>query len=80
MNCLEYLKLDSQVIAAQEKLNRLQIAGLKNNRWGECRRFAGRAAGNHLEKIDAAFRRLHRALAAAEKRYKKSLNKKEIEK
>ena len=35
-----------------QRLEREQRAGLRANRWGECRRFAGRMAGNRLDRID----------------------------
>ena len=34
-----------------ERLERAHQASARANRWGEARRFAGRAAGNRLEKI-----------------------------
>ena len=34
-----------------ERLERAHQASARANRWGEARRFAGRAAGNRLQKI-----------------------------
>ena len=35
-----------------QRLERARQAMVTNNRWGESRRFAGRKAGNRLERID----------------------------
>ena len=35
----------------RKRLERARQDSLRSNRWGEARRFAGRAAGNRLDKI-----------------------------
>ncbi len=50
-----------------QRLDRARNDSLKANRWGEARRFAGRAAGNRLDRIDHIQRMI-------DKEYSKSNN------
>ena len=58
----------------RKRLERERQAGLRANRWGEARRFAGRMAGNRLDRIE----RIRRMIDKEYTRLAKT-NKEEIE-
>ena len=62
---------DPEVIAAQAKINRIYDEMVRNDRWGESRRFAGKRAGSRLERLDKARRQLFRAYDHARARLDK---------
>ncbi len=68
MEIKEYIQNDQAVVSAAEKLRALREAG-SGLRWGETRRFAGRRAGNLLDKIERAEASWSRAYDRAEVRF-----------
>jgi hypothetical protein len=67
----QFISLHPEVIKAQLAITEVQERMLKNNRWGEARRFAGRSAGIRLEQLDKARERLSKAIDKANNEYKK---------
>jgi hypothetical protein len=64
-----FIDSDPKVIAALAKLNSLRSES--SSRWGEARRFAGKMAGNRLDKIERAQKSWGLAYDRAEARYNK---------
>lgn len=64
-----YVDADPAVVKATATLRSLR--SVVNSRWGESRRFAGRMAGNRLDRIDRAQAAWGRAYDRAEVRFEK---------
>lgn len=68
----EIVMANPRVIAANQCLKKAMAAISSNNRWGECRRFAGRSAGLRLERYHKAQSAFDRAYAFAERQFAKT--------
>lgn len=68
-----YIDNDPAVQRAIAKINALQSKD--GSRWGETRRFAGRAAGNRLDALAKAQAQFRRAYGRAEARFNKQNTK-----
>lgn len=71
MNKEEFMASQTKVVAAVERMHRAQAALASGNRWGDTRRFQGRAAGSRLDKLDAARTAWSKAYSKAEADFEK---------
>lgn len=69
----EYRNTDPGLAKARKEMDDAMSAVSSGNRWGETRRFSGRAAGNRIAKVDAAKARWQKAYDKADNTHRDSV-------